>query len=160
MNRPILTLNRSKNTNVESAISTSSIPTTSSTAVSTSGVLKQKENKQAHIKQSPEEQADAKIKKIPSYYIALKDFKEILSYLQQHYPLAFPKEKFQPLAIGIHRQLIAASLPYSNTIMRKFLGKYVKSKQYVSELVVGNSRHSLDGSVSSIVLEDEINNKR
>lgn len=90
-------------------------------------------------------------------------YADILEFLQTHYPHAFTQNTPVPLAIGMHDQLFTQNLLYSKTLIRKFLNKYTSSKKYRQQLILGNNRHNLDGSIASTIKKQEINylnNKR
>lgn len=80
--------------------------------------------------------------------------------MQEHYPKCFPPDASpQPLALGIHNQLLAIEdLPFSKTKMRKFLTRYTSSKDYCKALIVGNNRVDLTGYPTSKISEEEAKN--
>jgi hypothetical protein len=106
---------------------------------------------------SDQEQEVAK-KSQPKSFINNEDYQLILGYMREHYPKCFPTTAIPlPLAIGIHEQLFAIpDLPFSKMKIRKFLGKYTKSYNYRQQLIIGNDRMHLDGSIGSKILEVEI----
>jgi ProP effector len=113
-----------------------------------------KKEPKEELKQEPQEAQKAK----PKHFIAHKDFSLILKYFREHFPKCFLATKVPlPLAVGIHYQILAIpDLPFSKTLIRKFLCKYTKSAKYRKALILGNDRINLDGSAASKILEEEV----
>ena len=91
--------------------------------------------------------------------ISEEDYQEILLYMQEHYPKCFPAlEPFVPLAVGIHHQLLATNnCPFPNGKIRKFFGRYTRSRNYRKYLVIARDRFDLNGIPTSKILEEEVN---
>jgi hypothetical protein len=125
----------------------------------------QKEKEQSNLQPKPETQKEVqkkekpqKASKIPKQVrISDENFNLVYSYFNKNYPECFPsKSEPVPLAIGIHHQIrTIEDLPFSKSKIFKFLARYAKNALYREQLVVGNNRINLDGSVSSQVSEDE-----
>jgi hypothetical protein len=110
-------------------------------------------------KQEPKQEPKQELKKSkPKRFIDHKDFLVILKYLKEHFPKCFLETKVPlPLAIGIDQQILTIpDLPFSKTVIRKFLSKYTGSFIYRKQLIIGSERINLDGSVASKVLEMEV----
>lgn len=87
-------------------------------------------------------------------------YRSILDYLQNTYPACFTTTP-SPLALNIHQKLyqLEQQKPestLSKTAIRQFLIIYTKSKIYQKSLRLGANRLELDGSISSIVNEEQI----
>ena len=103
-------------------------------------------------------EAPKKIHKAPKQrYISDENYNLIYAYFNKNYPICFPDKKSPvPLAIGIHNQIRAIEdLRFSKSKIFKFLARYAKNALYREQLVAGNNRLNLDGSVSSQVSEEE-----
>jgi hypothetical protein len=113
-----------------------------------------KKEPKEELKQEPQEPKTAK----PKHFITNKDFSLILKYLREHFPKCFLATKVPlPLAVGMHYQILAIpDLPFSKTLIRKFLCKYTKSAKYRNQLILGNDRINLDGSAATKILEEEV----
>ncbi|MCA0254369.1 MAG: Rpn family recombination-promoting nuclease/putative transposase [Proteobacteria bacterium] len=94
------------------------------------------------------------------FFISDEEYKEILGYVQEHYPNCFKANEVIPLAVGINNQIFERDSTYSKTTMRRFLGRYTRSAKYRKHLIVGVNRYNLDGTVSSQVLEEEISRSK
>ncbi len=94
------------------------------------------------------------------FFISDEEYKEVLEYLQQHYPSCFKADRITPLAVGISNQIFAINSPYSKVKIRRFLRRYTKSAKYRKNLMIGANRYNLDGSISSQVLEEEVNKSK
>ena len=79
--------------------------------------------------------------------LAKSEYKEMLSYMQKHFPKVFPVDSTPlPLAIGIRNQIFnIPDLPFSRMKIRKFFKIYTGKRTYQKELVVDNNRFNLDG---------------
>ncbi len=97
---------------------------------------------------------------LAEFFIRDEEYKEILEYLQQHYPVCFKVDKVIPLAVGISNQIFAINSPYSKVKIRRFLRRYTRSAKYRKNLMIGVNRYNLDESVSSQVLEEEVSRSR
>ena len=63
-----------------------------------------------------------------------------------------------PLALGIHKQLLASEgLPFAKVKIRRFLKRYTGSKKYRQNLIIGNPRVDLQGNQIGVVTEEEVN---
>ena len=91
--------------------------------------------------------------------LAKSEYKEMLSYMQKHFPKAFPVDSTPlPLAIGIRNQIFnIPDLPFSRMKMRKFFKIYTGKRTYQKELVVDNNRFNLDGTIASTITAEETN---
>ena len=87
------------------------------------------------------------------------EYKEMLSYMQKHYPKCFlASGEALPLALGIHHQIFSnEDLPFSRMKIRKFLKAYTRQKSYRNILISNDNRYNLDGSSASKVLPEEAN---
>ena len=112
-------------------------------------------NNQSNDKETGEQIVNEKKKK--KFSLSEKKYKEILLYMQKHYPNLFPLEgNLLALAVGIHKQIFAIEdFPFSKIETRRFLMRYTRKKNYLELLKVGNNRYHLDGTVSSQVLFEE-----
>lgn len=94
---------------------------------------------------------------VKKVFITEGEYNQILSYFKEHYPKLFPKNKNSvPLALGIHKQIFAADVPFSNIKVRRFLHKYTRSWQYQKCLMAGRNRLGINGEAASKVSEQEI----
>lgn len=96
-------------------------------------------------------------------FIDLKEYKRILKLLVKKYPVTFSYgSDIKILAIGIHSSMIKAAeeLEVYGMLIRKFLHKYTKTKQYKEALQVGAKRYDLEGTVIGVVTENEITGPR
>ena len=91
--------------------------------------------------------------------LAKSEYKEMLSYMEKHFPKAFPVNSVPlPLAIGIRNQIFNISdLPFSRMKIRKFFKIYTGKRTYLKELVVDNNRFNLDGTIASAITAEETN---
>ena len=125
----------------------------------------QKEKEQSDLQPKPETQKEVQKKEISGQaskvvkkvHINNENYNLVFSYLNKNYPECFPsKSEPVPLAIGIHHQIrTIEDLPFSKSKIFKFLARYAKNALYREQLVAGNNRINLDGSVSSQVSEEE-----
>ena len=60
-----------------------------------------------------------------------------------------------PLAIGIHKEIKTAFPQFSQTLIREFLGRWVKDPRYLSALIKMPSRVNLQGKVTEQVKNQE-----
>lgn len=85
------------------------------------------------------------------FYIANKDYEEILSYCQYKHPKLFCKEQVKLLKVGILEDLLTNGLfefkdiKISKTKTRAFIRKYVSMPQYQQLHVAGGERFDLTG---------------
>ena len=88
-----------------------------------------------------------------------EEYLVILKHLQTTYPKCFPaKTTPLPLAVGIHKQLLASEeLPFAKVKIRRFLKRYTGSKKYRQNLIIGNPRVDLQGNQIGMVTEEEVN---
>lgn len=96
-------------------------------------------------------------KALKKAFISKEAYLEILKYLQMNYPKCFSIESPLPLAVGIHKQLLALEdLPFSKGKLRIAIKRYTQSKLYRSKITLGSDRVDLNGEITSKVLEQEI----
>jgi sRNA-binding protein len=88
-----------------------------------------------------------------------EEYLVILKHLQTTYPKCFPaKTTPLPLAVGIHKQLLASEeLPFAKVKIRRFLKRYTTSKEYRRNLIIGSPRVDLQGNQIGLVTEEEVN---
>ena len=88
-----------------------------------------------------------------------EEYLVILKHLQTTYPKCFPaKTTPLPLAVGIHKQLLASEeLPFAKVKIRRFLKRYTTSKEYRRNLIIGSPRVDLQGNQIGMVTEEEVN---
>lgn len=88
-----------------------------------------------------------------------EEYLVILKHLQTTYPKCFPaKTTPLPLAVGIHKQLLASEeLPFAKVKIRRFLKRYTTSKEYQRNLIIGSPRVDLQGNQIGLVTEEEVN---
>ncbi|MCC8369749.1 MAG: ProQ/FinO family protein [Rickettsia endosymbiont of Oxypoda opaca] len=85
-----------------------------------------------------------------------EECKQILKLLQTKYPLCFAM-KAKPLAIGIHKEIIATEKEhFSNQQIRRFFKRYCSDKRYKKLLIEGKQRFNLDGTPASLVTKEEV----
>ena len=163
LNRPILKLNSFKNKADEPIDS----PNTPSLATDNTIEKADGDTLSEEIKPEPKNNDNAQSTKkiIPKQtkqkkiLLAPIEYQEVLTYIQKHFPDAFPHNLTPlPLAIGIHNQIFSIpDLPFSKMKIRKFLKIYVSKRDYRKELIVDNSRFNLDGTIASKILPEETN---
>lgn len=89
--------------------------------------------------------------------LSKENYQVILQYLQTHYPQCFTSNCDTPLAIGIHKQLMAIpKRPFSRSQLSQMISTYVKSKAYRQGLVVDADRINLNGTIASKVQAIEV----
>ena len=151
--RPILTLDRFKKKKTDQ---------NSNDQVAKDTAEKQEpESNKAKDINAQEDQVTSHVKrKAKNTSITDQEYQQILSYLNQHYPRAFPKKgDLVPLAVGIHNQILAIDdLPFSRINIRRFLGKYTRSKDYRKNLLAGKNRFDLNGNAIAKILQEEVDN--
>ncbi|MCC8369718.1 MAG: ProQ/FinO family protein, partial [Rickettsia endosymbiont of Oxypoda opaca] len=85
-----------------------------------------------------------------------KEYKQVLKLLQTKYPLCFSIPA-KPLAIGIHKEIIATEKEYfSNQQIRRFFKRYCSNKRYKKLLIEGKQRFNLNGTPASLVTKEEV----
>ena len=153
LDRPILKLNSFKNKSDEPA---DSIDTTS-LAMNNKIVKADDNNLNEGIK--PIVKNNGNVQSTKKILLAEEEYQEVLTYMQKHFPNAFPYNLAPlPLAIGIHNQIFSIpDLPFSKMKIRKFLKLYTSKRDYHKELIVDNSRFNLDGTIASKILPEETN---
>lgn len=84
-----------------------------------------------------------------------KSYEMLLAELRERYPKAFPAdpEAVMPLAIRIHKQLIALGHTWNE--VRRVLGLYAGSRAYLTALAAGKPRVGLDGEPAGEVTEEQ-----
>ena len=89
-----------------------------------------------------------------------EDYQQILSYLNQHYLELFQrKESVYHSLVGIHNQIFAIDyIPLPRINIKRFLGKYTKSKNYRKNLLAGKDRFDLHGNAIAKILQEEVDN--
>lgn len=163
LNRPLLKLNSFKNKPDEPADSVDITSTTKNNKIDKADGDKLNEEITPDLKNNDSVQPIKKITpeaiKQKKLLLTEEEYQEVLIYMQKHFPNIFPADSSPiPLAIGIHNQIFAISdLPFSKMKIRKFLKIYVSKKDYRKELIVGNSRFNLDGTIASNILPEETN---
>ena len=85
---------------------------------------------------------------------AKERFHEAKTWLESTYPKAFNFEEPKPVKLGIERELLVASSPYSKSQLRKCLRAYCTSRGYLKAIVEENWRYNLNGEkVEGIIQE-------
>ena len=98
------------------------------------------------------------IKPQPQKVLLSKErYHHLLQYLQTNYSTCFPSSRNTPLAIGIHKQLMAIpERPFSRSQLEQMLAIYTRSKAYYQSLIIDAGRFNLDGTLASKIRAEEI----
>lgn len=98
-------------------------------------------------------------KKVGKKILAPHKYKTIMAFLKETYPKCFTYPPV-PLKLYIHKELLELHPEkFSKTDIRKFLIAYCNSKAYRQVHTAGASRIDLQGNVSSIITEEQVQNK-
>ena len=163
LDRPILKLNSFKNKSDEPADSIDTPSLAMNNKIIKADDTNLNEGIKPELKNNDNVQSTKKIitksTKQKKILLAKEEYQEILTYMQKHFPNAFPYNLAPlPLAIGIHNQIFSIpDLPFSKMKIRKFLKLYTSKRDYRKELIVDNSRFNLNGTIASKILPEETN---
>jgi sRNA-binding protein len=106
--------------------------------------LQQKQNK---IALSP---ADIKAKEA-----SFEQFKAARVWLEEKFPNSFNFKEPKPLKLGIQRDLLSVSSPFSKSLLRKCLGVHMNSIAYLKATIQADWRYNLNGEKVEEVTQEQ-----
>lgn len=115
--------------------------------------LNAQHNKAAKVQTLTIEQQEAVKAKLTRWK---KEYKQVLKLLQTKYPLCFTIPA-KPLAIGIHKEIIATEKDnFSKQQIHRFFRRYCSDRRYKTLLIEGQQRFNLDGTPVTLVTKEEV----
>ena len=85
----------------------------------------------------------------------LLELKSLRKLLHEKYPVAFDYNAPLPLEKGIHKAIKATFPQFSQTLIREFLGHWVKDIRYLQALAKAQSRFNIQGVAVDPLIEEE-----
>lgn len=82
-------------------------------------------------------------------------FDRTKSWLESTYPNAFNFNNPKPLKMGIRKELLLASSPYSKRQVNKCLGVYCSTKAYLEAITLGEWRYDLNGAQVEPITQEQ-----
>ena len=76
-------------------------------------------------------------------------------WLESTYPNAFNFNNPKPLKMGVRKELLLASSPYSKRHVNKCLGVYCSTKAYLEAITLGDWRYDLNGAQVEPITQEQ-----
>ena len=150
INKPLLTINSSQKKLVLT-------PETGTTNKPTTSPLPIQKPKPTEPPPAPVTEPEPTRPQPQKVVLSKERYQYLLQYLQNNYSTCFPLSCNTPLAIGIHKQLMAiAKRPFSRSELEQMLTSYTSSKAYYQGLIMNANRVNLDGTLASKIQAKEI----
>ena len=110
-------------------------------------LLKLKVLSEKNAKMSDQEKTDrAKAKEL---------FNKTKTWIESTYPDAFNFNNPKPLKIGVRKELLLVSSPYSKRQVNKCLGVYCSTKAYLEAIILGEWRYDLNGAQVEPITQEQ-----